>query len=177
MLSLTTGDSVSGQEKGFKSQSIPPVFIREEKVRFKTCRYYALLFIFLLDMAFYFISVICTHERSPNRGSQILDPIEYLHVVTNENKTKGKKGSQSETQESSFTEDGRQRKAQRHCAASSATSQTASDPTGRLFTGQNTNGFLVYRLQLISLFSNIYIYLKYVHSFQTRESNYIFYKL
>lgn len=52
MLLGTTRDSAAGQEKERKSQSIPQVFCRKEKLKFKTCS--PLFFIaFPPDVTFY----------------------------------------------------------------------------------------------------------------------------
>ena len=53
------------------------------------------------------------------------------------------------------------RKDKGDCVAGVTTWQTVSGQVEGLFTVQNTNSYLLYRLQLTSLFSNMYIHLRY----------------
>lgn len=97
MLRVATRDSVSGQEKGFQSQSIPPISYRKRKGAISNM--FCSLFYYLSTrhgILFTQFLPFATLQMSPNRGSQILEPVKYLSVVTSESKTNKRKGSQSE---------------------------------------------------------------------------------
>lgn len=92
----------------------------------------------------------------PNRGAQVLEPIEYLNVVTSENKTNKRNGSQSEKQERAGQSPANSHKHKDDSVAGVTTWQTVSGQTERLFPkGQSTNGCWVYRLQLTCSLSSV----------------------
>lgn len=102
-----------------------------------------------------------TLQMSPNRGSQILEPVKYLNVVTSENKTNKRKGSQSENKRAGLQGPANSQKHKDDSVAGVTPWHTVSGQTERLSAkGQSTNGYSVCRLQLRCSFSNTYIYLK-----------------
>ena len=99
-----------------------------------------------------------TLQMVPNRGSQILEPIKYLNVVTSENKTNKRKDPSLKNKKAVLQSSANSQKHKDNSVAGATTWQTVSGQTERLFTkARSSNGYWVYRLQLMCLFSNTYI--------------------